>query len=207
MCLFALKSATTKLFARTAGDAAGAAIEISGRYEQVGAFHCRCIAVGYFRSGTFPAVKSGFVSGGLEPVSCRAKGDAMTQTPTNVPPVEPPPTQTQGGNDERLWGMLCHLAALAGFIIPFGSIIGPLVVWLIKKPQYPFVDQQGKESLNWQITMVIGFLIGFVLTFVIIGIFVILALSILNLVFVIIASIKANQGVAYKYPWSIKFLK
>src|SRR5688572_10608492 len=57
--------------------------------------------------------------------------------------------------DDRTWGMLAHLAALAGFIVPVvGNIVGPLIVWLTKKEQQPFVDDQGKESLNFQITMV-----------------------------------------------------
>ena len=57
--------------------------------------------------------------------------------------------------DERMWGMFCHLAALAGFIIPFGNIIGPLIVWQIKKEEFPFVEDQGKESLKFQISIFI----------------------------------------------------
>ena len=53
--------------------------------------------------------------------------------------------------DEKTWAMLCHLSAVAGFVIPFGSILGPLVVWLIKKDEMPIVDLHGKKSLNFQI--------------------------------------------------------
>lgn len=109
--------------------------------------------------------------------------------------------------EERTWGMLCHLSVLAGFIIPFASIIAPLVIWMIKKDEMPFVDDQGKESLNFQITMLIGFIISFILMFVIIGIFLMLALAIFDLVMVIIAAMKANEGVRYRYPYRIQFIK
>ena len=65
----------------------------------------------------------------------------------------------EGGmsKDEKMWGMFCHLSALAGYIgIPFGNIIGPLIIWMVKKEQFKFVDDQGKESLNFQITITIA---------------------------------------------------
>lgn len=73
--------------------------------------------------------------------------------------------------EERTWGMVCHLAALAGYLFPFGNIIGPLIVWLIKKEEMPFVADQGKESLNFQITMAILTAICIVLVFVMVGFF------------------------------------
>jgi len=110
-------------------------------------------------------------------------------------------------SNEKTMGMLCHLTAFVGFIIPFGNIIGPLVVWLLQKEKMKFVDEQGKESLNFQITMGIGYLICIPLVFVIIGIPLILLLAVVNIVFIIIASIKANDGISYKYPFSIKLIK
>ena len=109
--------------------------------------------------------------------------------------------------DERTFGMLCHLIALSGVVIPFGFIIGPLVIWLIKKDEMPFVDDQGKESLNFQITMLIASIVCLLLTFVVIGIFMLIALGIYWLVVVIMASMKANEGVAYRYPYAIRFIK
>ena len=109
--------------------------------------------------------------------------------------------------DEKTWGMFCHLAALGGYVIPFGNIIGPLIVWLVKKDEMPFVADQGKESLNFQITVAIAAVICFLLVFVFIGFVLLPALAILDLVFVIIASIKANEGVAYRYPFKIQFIK
>ncbi|MBN1352032.1 DUF4870 domain-containing protein [candidate division KSB1 bacterium] len=108
---------------------------------------------------------------------------------------------------ERNWAMLSHLAALTGLVgIPFGNIIGPLIVWLIKKDEFPYVDEQAKESLNFQISMTIYSLISMMLIFIIIGIFCFFGLLIANLALVIIATVKANAGEHFHYPFSIKFI-
>jgi uncharacterized protein len=109
--------------------------------------------------------------------------------------------------DQNTWAMMCHLSALAGFIIPLGNIIGPLVVWLIRKDQYPLVDDQGKESLNFQISMVIYLICAAILVIVLVGFLLLIALGIFDLVFIIIAIVKANEGVAYRYPLCIRFIK
>ncbi|OPZ95775.1 MAG: hypothetical protein BWY71_02124 [Planctomycetes bacterium ADurb.Bin412] len=106
------------------------------------------------------------------------------------------------------WGMFCHLAALAGFIgIPFGNIIGPLVVWLIKKDEHPFIEQQGRAALNFQISMAIYGIVAALLIFIVIGFLLLIALGIFDLIFVIMASIKASKGETQKYPLSITFIK
>ena len=110
-------------------------------------------------------------------------------------------------SEEKTFGMLCHLAALAGFLIPMGHIIGPLVIWLIKKQESAFVDDQGKESLNFQITMTIFAIISCILMFVLIGFVLIIAVAIFLLVMVIIASVKANNGIKYRYPINIRIIK
>ncbi len=107
----------------------------------------------------------------------------------------------------RNWGMACHLSALAGYIIPFGNIIGPLVVWLIKKDEFQFVNSQGKESLNFQLSMTIYALVSAVLIFVIIGIPLLIALGLANLILVILAAVKASSGEPYQYPATIRFIK
>ncbi len=109
--------------------------------------------------------------------------------------------------DERMWGMLCHLIAFSGYIIPFGSVLGPLIIWLIKKDEMPFVDDQGKESLNFQLTMLIAVIISIILMFVIIGFLLLGVIVIYQIVVIIIASIKANDGVKYRYPYTIRFIK
>ena len=111
-------------------------------------------------------------------------------------------------NQDRLWPMLCHLTALVGLIgVPFGNILGPLVIWLLKKNEMPTVDQQGKESLNFQISMAIYGIIAGLLVFVIIGIPLLIGLAITDVVLVIIASIKVNNGEAFTYPLAIRIIK
>ncbi len=109
--------------------------------------------------------------------------------------------------EEKTWGMLCHLMALTGYFIPFGNIIGPLVIWLIKKDDMPFVADQGKESLNFQLTILLAFIVSGILTFVLIGIFMIIVVALYNVVMVIVATVKSNDGIAYRYPYTIRFIK
>lgn len=127
----------------------------------------------------------------------------MTETPTGSPPVK--------NNDDKqanTWGMLCHLTALIGFIgVPFGHIIGPLVVWLLKRHEYPLVEEQGKESLNFQISMTIYGLVAALLIFVVIGVILLIGLAIADVILVIVASIKTSNRVTYRYPLTIRFLK
>ena len=110
--------------------------------------------------------------------------------------------------------MLCHLSALAGFIIPFGNIIGPLLVWQIKKNEFPSVDVHGKASLNFQITVTIavagGAVVALVLSLICVGYLlfpVVMLVGLAGLVFAIIAGIKANNGEDYKYPFSLELVK
>jgi hypothetical protein len=109
-------------------------------------------------------------------------------------------------SDERMWAMLCHLSGFAGYIVPFGNIIGPLVIWLIKKDQYAFVDDQGKEALNFQISIMIWAAVAIALCFVIIGIPLLIAVIIFSVVMTIIAAIKANEGEYYRYPLTIRLI-
>ena len=106
------------------------------------------------------------------------------------------------------WGMLCHLTALALFTgIPLGNVAGPLIIWLIKKDEFPFVDEQGKESLNFQISMTIYTIGAAILCSVLIGFVLFPALIVTNLVLVVVASMKANTGEPYRYPFTIRFIK
>ena len=116
--------------------------------------------------------------------------------------------------EQKTWGMVAHLSALVGLIIPFGNILGPLVVWLIKKDTMPFVDDQGKEALNFNITLAIVLaglmIVGTVLLVIVIGfLFYLLAgvIGLAGLVFMVIAGIKANEGVAYRYPFIFRLVK
>lgn len=109
--------------------------------------------------------------------------------------------------DEKLWGMLTHLLALSVFVgIPLGNVVGPLIIYLIKKDDSEFVAQQGKEVLNFQITWSIIFIISTVMIIVGIGILMLIGFGIAWLVLVILGSVAANNGESYKYPLTIKFL-
>ncbi len=118
-------------------------------------------------------------------------------------------------NEVRMWSMFCHLSALAMLIgIPFGNVLGPLIVWLSKRNDMPAVDQEGKKALNFQISMTIYiFALGmsaFLLIFIFIGYFLIpvfLLALIADFVLTIIAAVKVSNGEAFEYPMVIKFIR
>ena len=120
--------------------------------------------------------------------------------------------------EERQWAMFAHLSALAGGVLTsaiggWGFFIGPLVIWLMKKDTMPFVGDQAKEALNFNITVSGIFVILLILSLLTLGIGflltapIMLVIGIAALVFIIIASIKANQGIAYRYPMSLRLVK
>ena len=103
-------------------------------------------------------------------------------------------------------GMLCHLAALSKYVgIPFGNIIGPLIIWLIKREEMPFVNEEGKESLNFQISMTIYMIVSAL--FCLIGLPLIFVLIIVDIIYVVLAAVKASSGQSYKYPLTIRFIQ
>lgn len=109
--------------------------------------------------------------------------------------------------DETNWGMFAHLSALIGFVIPFGSLIAPLVIWQTKGKETEFVATEAKEALNFQITMAIAFLIAGLLMFVLIGFLLIGLLAIADLVLVLVAAITASKGQPYRYPFALRLVK
>jgi len=114
----------------------------------------------------------------------------------------------QVSKEEQNWAMGCHLAALAGFVIPFGNILGPLVLWLVKRAEMPMVEIHGKESLNFQITATIAALICIPLIFVLIGFPLLIIIGIGALVLSIMAAVKVSNGdFGYRYPFTIRLLK
>ena len=103
--------------------------------------------------------------------------------------------------------MLCHASALLGLFLHFlGHLLGPLIVWLVKRGDSPEIDAHGKESLNFQLSMLIYDAIAAILCLVLIGIPILIALWVMNTVCVIIASIRASEGKFYRYPFTIRFL-
>lgn len=108
---------------------------------------------------------------------------------------------------ERNWAMFCHLSSFASVVVPFGGIIGPLICWSSKRYESTFVDENGKASINFQLSILLYSIVCVPLMFIVIGIIFFVALLILELVCVIIASIKAARGESFTYPISIPFIQ
>ena len=127
---------------------------------------------------------------------------------TETPPPQPPAPVSTGSTDIRTWCVLCHASALLGLFFHFlGHLIGPLIVWLVKRGDSPEIDAHGKESLNLQISMLIYDAIAALLCIILIGIPILIILWVLNTVLVIIASVKASEGKFYQYPFTIRLIK
>lgn len=116
--------------------------------------------------------------------------------------------------DIKTWNMLSHLSALAGFVVPFGNIVGPLLVWQLKKNEIPSVDQHAKAALNFQITamiiLVAAAVVAFILSFVVIGVFLFPLIGLAALAAIglsVYAGIQANNGVDYTYPVNFNLIK
>lgn len=108
---------------------------------------------------------------------------------------------------ERNWAMLCHLSAFAGFFFPFGGIIGPLICWLSRKDESAWVDENGKASMNFQISILLYLVLTIPLLFILVGIPIMIFLGTLKIVCIIIASVKSSKGEKFKYPLSIPFIQ
>ncbi|WP_194788735.1 DUF4870 domain-containing protein [Pseudomonas sp. UFMG81] len=109
-------------------------------------------------------------------------------------PITPPSA------DVRQWAMFCHLAALLGLVVPLGHLFGPLLLWHLKREQDPFIDAQGKEALNFQISVTVAGFVCFLLMFVFIGIVLFAVLMVAVLILIVLAAVRVNEGQAYRYP-------
>jgi uncharacterized Tic20 family protein len=109
-------------------------------------------------------------------------------------------TVSTPGKDDRNFAMLAHLLGI------FTGFLGSLIIWLVKKDESPFVAQEAKEALNFQITMVIGGLIAYVLSFILIGLLLFPVLYILNIIFCILGAVAASKGQGYRYPFAIRLV-
>ena len=139
-------------------------------------------------------------------------------SPEEILPPTPPPPQAGPSADEKQWAMLAHLSALIGGLLTawsggWGVFIGPLVVWLLKKEAMPFVDDQGKEALNFSISVAlvcVGLLFFSLITFgvgLIIAIPAWIVLCIAWMISTVVAALKASEGVSYRYPLSLRLIK
>ena len=107
----------------------------------------------------------------------------------------------------RAWSILVHVAAFAGVLVPFGMILGPLLVWIIKKPESALVDRHGRAALNFQISMLIYFMVAAFLVLVFIGLMILIVLGIFWSIMVLVATIRVADGRDPGYVLSIEFLK
>ena len=126
----------------------------------------------------------------------------------SVPPAEATtPTVDAPSTEAKQWAFFAHLSALVGFVIPFGSLLGPLIIWQMKKNEMPFVDDQGREALNFQITMAIAFVVCCVLMLILIGFLLAAIVGLVDIIYTIIAAIAANNGQTYRYPFNLRLIK
>jgi uncharacterized Tic20 family protein len=142
----------------------------------------------------------------------------MSVPPSDVSTPPPPPAMGSPSAEEKQWALFAHLSALLGALLTgiwfgWGCFLGPLVIWLVKKDTMPFVNDQGKEALNFNITLAIIGVILLLLVIMTLGIGLLVAIpvgiivAIGWLVLTIVAAIKASEGVAYRYPISLRLIK
>lgn len=137
-----------------------------------------------------------------------AEEPTAPESPPSPEPAEES-TAAQAAKNIKQWCLFVHLSALSGYLgIPFGWILGPLIIWLIKKDDVPEVNEHGKEALNFQISVLIYSIVAIPLVCLGgLGAVVIVGLHIFDLVCVIIAAVKAADGQLFNYPITIKFIK
>jgi hypothetical protein len=109
--------------------------------------------------------------------------------------------------DERMWATFVHLAGFAFVVVPWGNVLGPLVIWLLKREESEVVDQHGKEALNFQISVTIYGMAAVVAVFFIVGFLLLPVIAIFATVCVIVAAVKANNGEFWRYPLTIRFIR
>ena len=146
-----------------------------------------------------------------EPVASVGDADPAAETVREEPPAAPPATlaRTDLTADEKTWGTVAHAAAALSFIgVPFGNVVGPLVVWLVKKEHSPWVARHALAALNFQITMSLALVLALLSTFAVIGFVLAPAVVIADIVYTIKATIKAGDCEEPNYPdWSLKLVK
>ena len=125
-----------------------------------------------------------------------------------LPPYTPKADDSE--KQARIWGMACHAAALSAWIgVPFGHVIGPMTVWLLMRENHPFIHEQGREALNFQISMTIYAILSFLLLLLTrpFGLPLLIGLFLLDVILALVATMKAGNGESYRYPMTLRFIK
>ena len=170
----------------------------------------------------FEAAKAKLLSGGPPPVpeaqppppypaqpAYTAQPAYAAQSPYAAPayaaqtaqPAPAAPSEAQ----QRQWAMFLHLSTLAGFVVPLAALVAPIIIWQIKKQEMPSLDAHGCHAANWIISSVIYGIISAILCLALIGIPMLIALGLVSIIFPVIAAIKANDGIVWRYPLSFTF--
>lgn len=131
----------------------------------------------------------------------------MDNIMTEKKPVTRTKKTTKKGNDDaRTWAVLCHLSGFAGIIVPFGYIIAPLIIWMLKRDEYDEVETNGREALNFQISITIYYFFAGLSMLMLVGFVLLPAVMIFHAVCMIIAALKTREGIKYRYPLTLRFL-
>ncbi len=116
-------------------------------------------------------------------------------------------TSERLSKDEKNWAVFCHLGGLFGYIFPPANIIAPLVIWLMYRDEFSLVNDQGKEAVNFQISLTIYLIASAILIFLVIGLFLIIGLFAFSIIITIIAAVRSSEGVHFRYPLTIRFIQ
>ena len=122
------------------------------------------------------------------------------------PGRRPPSPRSDVSDEERTWGVLAHAGGFAGLAVPFGNVVAPLVVWLAKKDESRFVDENGVRALNFQVTWSIILLVTALSVLIAVGV-VLFPLALLAwLILTVLGTVKASEGEVYDYPLTVQFV-
>jgi uncharacterized Tic20 family protein len=181
-------------------QAGGYTIEVSGDFPETDLILRRSLGSGFFKNFVIPILMflTGAMAGLIMAIVVFIK---RSKTKSSMSPA------AVSRKEERQWAMLSHLGTFSAVLIPFGNIIVPLVIWQVKKGESPFAVEHSKESLNFQISLLIYYIAATLLILIVIGFILFIGLFIFNIIMVIIAGIKANEGEPYQYPMTIRFIK
>lgn len=127
-------------------------------------------------------------------------GAAATASPVATAALVP-------DREERQWAMLCHVSAMLMYVTAIGGLVAPFVIWLLKREEMPFVADQGKETINFQITILLALTVSVILMLVVVGFVTFWALLAFHFVITLVAAVKVTEGVAYRYPLCWRVLK
>lgn len=117
-----------------------------------------------------------------------------------------PEAEYDVSSEDRTWGILTHAAAFAGFGVPFGNVLGPLVIWLVKKEESQFVDENGKQAVNFQITWSILLVLALPTILIGIGVVLVPIIALSWLALVVVAMMRASEDQVYEYPLTVEFV-